>query len=204
MIPLSSRIRRSLRHEPCHEVPIHAPKDEQVLAGPTLNRKFLPASATTRPYGQSAIMGPWPNAKGQLAAFPRREYARVLPEKRAFRTRRAQGMPVRRPHPQPCVQRKKARKQVTAGTPKHRTFPARRFTAYNVLFPVTGFVATVACQSAPADLIPASGDQNHTPSPSASSVARQAKPRRPSHPAPTFVTTAKRPSVRARDAQYKS
>src|SRR6185437_10052305 len=31
---------------------------------------------------------------------------------------RAQGMPVPRTHPQPCVQVKKARKQVTTGTPK--------------------------------------------------------------------------------------
>jgi hypothetical protein len=46
---------------------------------------------------------------------------------------RAQGMPVQRTHPQPCVQWKKARKQVTTGTPKHPAFPARWFTAYGAL-----------------------------------------------------------------------
>jgi hypothetical protein len=44
------------------------------------------------------------------------------------------------------------------------------FTAYSVLSPVTGFVATVAMRIAPHDLTPASGRQNHTPSPSASAA----------------------------------
>jgi hypothetical protein len=35
---------------------------------------------------------------------------------------------------------------------------------------VTGFVATVAMRIAPHDLTPASGRQNHTPSPSASAA----------------------------------
>jgi hypothetical protein len=39
--------------------------------------------------------------------------------------KRAQGMPVQRTHPQPCVHSRKARKQVTTGTPKHPAFPAR-------------------------------------------------------------------------------
>jgi hypothetical protein len=39
--------------------------------------------------------------------------------------KRAQGMPVQRTHPQPCVQLRKARKQVTTGTPKQPAFPAR-------------------------------------------------------------------------------
>jgi hypothetical protein len=38
--------------------------------------------------------------------------------------KRAQGMPVQRTHPQPCVHSRKARKQVTTGTPKHPAFPA--------------------------------------------------------------------------------
>ena len=52
-----------------------------------------------------------------------------------------------------------------------------------------GFLATVACRRMPANLTPASGRQDHTISQSASSAARLAKPKRPSHPASTFVTT---------------
>jgi len=40
-------------------------------------------------------------------------------------------MPARQSHPQPCVQVKKARKQVTTGTPKRSGIPcASGFTAY--------------------------------------------------------------------------
>jgi hypothetical protein len=45
-----------------------------------------------------------------------------------------------------------------------------------------------------ADLTPASGCQDHTTSPSASAPFVLRAPPRPSHPAPTFVTIAKRPS----------
>src|SRR5437588_6087615 len=51
------------------------------------------------------------------------------------------------------------------------------------------------------DLTPASGRQDHTALPSALSVARLTTPKRPPHPVPTFVTTAKRPSWRARDGR---
>jgi hypothetical protein len=44
------------------------------------------------------------------------------------------------------------------------------FTAYNVPFPATGFLATVTSQVLPRSLTPASGRQNHTPSPSASAT----------------------------------
>ena len=63
------------------------------------------------------------------------------------------------------------------------------FTAYTALSPVIGFLATVACGVASTDLTPASGCQDHTPSPSASAsfvrtlIARMMPPR-PSHPAP--------------------
>jgi hypothetical protein len=54
------------------------------------------------------------------------------------------------------------------------------------------FLASVACGSSPADLTPASGRQDHTTSPSALHILRQVMPKRPSHPAPRFVTIAKR------------
>jgi hypothetical protein len=50
-------------------------------------------------------------------------------------------------------------------------------------------------------LMPASGHQDHTTSPSTKRVARLATPLRPSHPAPTFVTIAKRPSWWVRDGE---
>jgi hypothetical protein len=47
-------------------------------------------------------------------------------------------------------------------------FPAQWFTAYFVLFLVTGFLATIARGTTPVNLTPAWGRQNHTTSPSAS------------------------------------
>ena len=47
-------------------------------------------------------------------------------------------MPVQRTHPQPCVQVKKERKQLTTGTPSFTAFPAQWVTAYGVLSPVSG------------------------------------------------------------------
>jgi hypothetical protein len=44
------------------------------------------------------------------------------------------------------------------------------FTAYFALSPVTGFFATVAGGTLPANLTPASGRQDHTTSPSASAA----------------------------------
>jgi hypothetical protein len=51
------------------------------------------------------------------------------------------------------------------------------------------------------NLAPASGRQNHTTSPSACTVSRLPTRRVHRIPLPTFVTTAKRPSYRERDAQ---
>jgi hypothetical protein len=59
-------------------------------------------------------------------------------------------------------------------------------TAYSVLSPVTGFLATVTrvMRSIIANLTPASGRQDHTALPSARSVVRLATLPRPPHPAP--------------------
>ncbi|HKS18342.1 MAG TPA: hypothetical protein VJS63_03940, partial [Bradyrhizobium sp.] len=48
---------------------------------------------------------------------------------------------------------------------------------------------------------PASRRQDHTASPYEISVTRQLTPSHPSHPAPTFVTIAKRPSSQAREGR---
>src|SRR4051794_28647936 len=77
----------------------------------------------------------------------------------------------------------------------HPAFPhAMVLTVSSVIFPVIGFVVTVASGILPARLTPASRRQDHTTSPSASSAVR------PQHisvhriPSPTSVTIAKRPS----------
>jgi hypothetical protein len=60
--------------------------------------------------------------------------------------------------------------------------------------------SSAQCASIVANLISASGYQDHTTSPSAGGITRQLMRPRPSHPAPTFVTIAKRPSA-ARDGR---
>ena len=68
-------------------------------------------------------------------------------------------------------------------------FPARMvLRLIRALLGVPGLLATVA-RNHLASLIPASGDQDHALSPSASFIARQARSKRPSHPVSTFVTT---------------
>ena len=99
--------------------------------------------------------------------------------------------------PQPCVQSKKHTSVVTTVTPETSGIPrAMVLTVSFVLSPVTGLFVTVAsamrehCRY----LMPASGHQDHTTSPSASGalVARAAHVHRIPHL--TFVTIAKRPS----------
>ena len=81
-------------------------------------------------------------------------------------------------------------------TPESPGIPrAMVLTAYIVLSPVTGLFCHRRRRSF-ADLTPASGCQDHTTLPSASSAVRQA------HPAstasrPAFVTIARRPSIGA-------
>ena len=102
-------------------------------------------------------------------------------------------------HPQPCVRKVKARKQVTTGSPVDPAFPARWLYGFLRALPgEPGFLATIigAMREHFADLISASGYQDHTTSPSASTrlVLRIQSVHRIPHP--TFVTTAIRPSKR--------
>jgi hypothetical protein len=64
---------------------------------------------------------------------------------------------------------------------------------------VPGFLATVALRNVSQDLIPASGDQDHTPSPSASAAFVNQGQSVHRIPDPTSVTIAIRPSVRVED-----
>src|SRR5262249_48791547 len=75
------------------------------------------------------------------------------------------------PHPQPCVQWKKARKQVTTGTPKQSGTPCAMVYGLYVLSPGDrAFLPPSPHGSSPARLDPsvgtALGDQDHTISPS--------------------------------------
>src|ERR1700720_5016260 len=62
------------------------------------------------------------------------------------------------------------RTRVVRSLRNHPAFPTQWFTAYIALSPVIGFLATVAGGVASTDLTPASGCQDHTSSPSASST----------------------------------
>ena len=75
-----------------------------------------------------------------------------------------------------------------------RHSPRNGFTAYFALSPVTGLVCHRRLRKLVfAHLMPASGHQDHTTSPSAGPRARQSRGLRPPHPAPTFVTMANAP-----------
>jgi len=100
--------------------------------------------------------------------------------------------------PQPRVRKTRSTRASHHGSHRFRpVFPARMvLTVSFVLFPETG----LSClrhwrdaKSIAANLTPASGRQNDTTSPSAPCRSSSAY-KRPSHPAPTFVTIAKRPS----------
>jgi hypothetical protein len=78
----------------------------------------------------SSMLSSWPQnaCHGSEKTRVRIPAARLAPSDASISSlikKRAQGMPVQRTHPQPCVQMEKARKQVTTGTPKQPAFPAR-------------------------------------------------------------------------------
>jgi hypothetical protein len=89
-------------------------------------------------------------------------------------------------HPRPRVRKWKAHELVTTGsTEAIRLSLHDGVTVSFVLSPVTG----LSCHRRlaghlPRDLMPASGHQDHTTSPSAMTIARQPISSRPSHPAP--------------------
>ena len=104
--------------------------------------------------------------------------------------KRAQGRPDAR-----CTRglvRNCAKKRTRAyrSSGEHPAFPARWFTAYNVLFPANGFLAAVAPGKLPGNLTPAPRCQNHTPSPSARPCVRLSQAPRPPHPTARVVTCA--------------
>ena len=114
-------------------------------------------------------------------------------------------MPVLRSHPQSCVRMKKAHKQSHHRHAERSDIPCA--TVYGLLRALPGDRALLPPslrRTIPPNLTPASGRQDHTTSPSASAsfVFEASSVHRIPHS--TFVTIAKRPSYRARDAQTGS
>jgi hypothetical protein len=70
------------------------------------------------------------------------------------------------------------------------------FTAYFVISPATGFLATVVMRIKSTNLMPASGHQDHTTSPSAGKAPSSEAPPASIASRLAFVTIASRPSVR--------
>ena len=123
--------------------------------------------------------------------FPRRDVASGLCKKRPLRAEGAgnAGCPM---HPQPRVRMKKAHEHVTTGTPNHSGIPCAMVLTVSFEFsPETGLFVSVIPEKRqlPRNLTPASGCQDDTTSPSACKCVRRSHFKRPSHPAPTFVTT---------------
>jgi hypothetical protein len=98
---------------------------------------------------------------------------------------------------------KKAHEFETTGEPKHPAFPAQWFTAYRALSPVNRALLPPSLAKSSTSLIPASGDQDHTPLPSA--FARFVGARQHVHRIlpPTSVTIAIRP-LQQQDAQTEA
>jgi hypothetical protein len=140
-----------------------------------------------------SVSSPGLTAGKHETAFPRQDLPELLLLRRPLDSEGA-GNAGCLSHPQPCVQMKKARKQVTTGTPKQSGIPR----AIVLRLPScsrrsAGLDSLRRLASISRGLIPASGDHDHTTSPSASGPRSSARPGRPSHPAPRFVTIAKRP-----------
>jgi hypothetical protein len=115
-----------------------------------------------------------------LAARCARALRRLPPsERRGRRESRVHAAPaVSRAN---CTKKRTRAYRFSGGNP---AFPARWFTAYFALSPVTG----LSCHRhpredlLPANLTPASGCQDHTASPSANNSIRHSPPSRPPHP----------------------
>jgi hypothetical protein len=91
---------------------------------------------------------------------------------------------------------------VTTGRPWTGLPCAMVLTMSSVLSSVTGLSCHRRLRGCPpADLTPGSGRQDHTASSSAVARLVYARKPRPPHSRPTFVTTAKRPSIRAGTAE---
>src|SRR5437868_9662611 len=118
-----------------------------------------------------------------LAVIPRRE--------------RAQGKPGAQQAPAASHATKKRTSVVATGSPKQSGLPCAMVYGLFRALPGDRAFLPPSLANCFTNLTPASGRQDHTALPSAASALRLCAPPRPSHPAPTFVTIAKRPSFGA-------
>jgi hypothetical protein len=136
-------------------------------------------------------------------AVSRRDCARVLQERCPSRRRGRRESRVPDAPAAPCAMVESTR-VVATGSPVTSGLPcAMVLTVSSALSPVTGLFCHCRLRIIIRKLdasVGASGPHGFAVRVSA---ARLATPKRPPHPAPTFVTTAKRPSERARDAREK-
>ena len=122
--------------------------------------------------------------KSQTAQkVPRRGFARGFAFSSALLKNEGAGKTGCALHPRSRVQvyvvkRRTRAYRFSGNTP---AFPAQWLTAYGVLSPVNGFLATVICGCFTAHLAPAPRRQDHTILPYASCRARQSQPKRPPH-----------------------
>jgi hypothetical protein len=169
-----------------------------VLAGLVPAIHVFPVTAATRRGcpGQSPGMT---NLKPNSFRQPQRRdlaarCARVLIQRPALLDQRARGMPGA---DAPAAARGVvvARALVTAGgTGITRHSPRNGFNGLlRALLGDRACLPPSPAKSLSADLTPASGCQDHTASPSAAGIARQARRPRPPHPAPTSVTLRNAP-----------
>jgi hypothetical protein len=135
----------------------------------------------------------------------RRDAPELCPEiASAHQNERAQGMPgARCTRGLVCKMHKEKRTRAYRFSGGNPAFPARWF--YGLFRALPGDRAFLP-PSPPRSLLlenltPASGRQDHTTSPSASSAARLAPPKRPSHPAPNVRDDGQRPSARGGTVQ---
>ena len=141
---------------------------------------------------------------GQTSEYARKrvpaaEAARVL-KGSTLRKLRVQGMPdAQRTRSLAC--NRKARKQVTTGTPKRSGIPCAMVLRLIPCSPrCTGLVVTVAGGLVARQLDPSVGGSGPHGFAVRIFSARRALPTRPPHPCPRFLTIAKRPSC-GRDAR---
>ena len=165
-----SRLRYNIRFLPAEKSPT-----ESECSGP--NR------GSESGIGQVALLKPHcsqlTGTKARPAAIPRCESTRVLLDDAAFRRGRAQGMPGAVAPAASCARNAQTmhtrNPQVQPNTRRHPLRNGLRL--IRTLPGVPGLLATVACRFVTTGLIPASGDQDHTTSPSASAAARRARPK---------------------------
>jgi hypothetical protein len=103
-----------------------------------------------------------------------------------------------------CDGRKRKAHALVRSHRNHPAFPARWFTAYSALSPVTGLSChrRYAGFASQRNLMPASGHQDHTTSPSASKAPSSEAPLASTASRLTSVTIAKRPSCRGETGEF--